>query len=133
MTLQMLLDNESITKYQLSKISGVPKTTIIDICSGKSSIQKCSAKTVQMIAKALNRSMEDIMELDDDGYNAETGMITFKGDSKEFSYKYSLDETGSYKMDVNVTVVQKTAEEEAAEKEEAKKLEEEKELLFNAI
>ena len=64
MTLQMLLDNENITKYQLSKISGVPKTTIIDICSGKSSIQKCSAKTVQMIAKALNRSMEDIMELD---------------------------------------------------------------------
>ena len=76
MTLQMLLDNEAITKYQLSKISGVPKTTIIDICSGKSSIQKCSAKTVYQIAKALNLSMEDIMELDDNEYNLETGMPT---------------------------------------------------------
>lgn len=74
MTLQMLLDNESITKYQLSKISGVPKTTIIDICSGKSSIQKCSAKTVYQIAKALNLSMEDIIELEDNEYNSETGM-----------------------------------------------------------
>ena len=69
MTLQMLLDNENITKYQLSKISGVPKTTIIDICSGKSSIQKCSAKTVYKIAKALNLTMENIMELDDNEYN----------------------------------------------------------------
>ena len=74
MTLQMLLDNENITKYMLSKISGVPKTTVIDICSGKSSIQNCSAKTVYQIAKALNMSMEDIMSLDDNEYNVETGM-----------------------------------------------------------
>ena len=74
MTLQMLLDNENITKYQLSKISGVPKTTVIDICSGKSSIGKCSAKTVYKIAKALDMSMEDIMGLDDNEYNPETGM-----------------------------------------------------------
>ena len=74
MTLQTLLNSENITKYQLSKISGVPKTTVIDICSGKSSIEKCSAKTVYQIAKALNMSMEDIMELDDNEYNPETGM-----------------------------------------------------------
>ncbi len=76
MILQSLLDNRNITKYQLSKISGVPKTTIIDICSGKSSIQKCSAKTVYQIAKALNLSMEDILELEENEYNAETGMPT---------------------------------------------------------
>ena len=76
MTLQMLLDNKNITKYQLSKISGVPKTTIIDICSGKSSIQKCSAKTVYKIAKALNLTMENIMELDDNEYDSVTGMPT---------------------------------------------------------
>ena len=74
MTLQMLLNNENITKYQLSKISGVPKTTVIYICSGRRSIQKCSAKTVYQIAKALNCSMEDIMKLDDNEYDAETGM-----------------------------------------------------------
>ena len=76
MTLQRLLDNESITKYQLSKISGVPKTTVIDICSGKTSIQKCNSKTVWQIAKALNRTMEEIMELDNNEYNLETGMPT---------------------------------------------------------
>ena len=76
MTLQSLLDSENITKYQLSKISGVPKTTVVDICSGKTSIQKCNAKTVQQIAKALNCSMEDIMELENGEYSSETGMPT---------------------------------------------------------
>ena len=76
MTLQKLLNEENITKYQLSKMSGVPKTTIIDICSGKSSIQKCSAKTVYKIAKALDISMEDMMKLDDNEYDTETGMPT---------------------------------------------------------
>ena len=64
MTLQDLLNQKNITKYHLSKISGVPKTTIIDICAGKSSIEKCSAKTIQQIASALNCTMEEMMQLD---------------------------------------------------------------------
>ena len=36
MDLQGYLDSKNITKYRLSKIRGVPKTTIIDICYGKS-------------------------------------------------------------------------------------------------
>lgn len=79
MTLQALLDNKNITKYHLSKISGVPKTTIIDICSGKSSIEKCSAKTVWQIAKALQCPMEDIMLLDSqNSYATESGLPTDK-------------------------------------------------------
>ena len=75
MTLQLLLDQKNITKYHLSKISGVPKTTIIDICSGQSSIDRCSAKTVFQIAKALGCTMEDIMMLEEPKkYNAETGL-----------------------------------------------------------
>lgn len=65
MTLQLLLDQKNMTKYHLSKISGVPKTTIIDICAGKSAIEKCSAKTIQQIAAALGCTMEDIMRLED--------------------------------------------------------------------
>jgi len=64
MTLQILLDMQDMTKYQLSKISGVPSTTILDICAGRSSIERCSAKTVQLIAKALGCSMEEIMALE---------------------------------------------------------------------
>ena len=75
MTLQSLLDSKSITKYHLSKMSGVPKTTVMDICSGKSSIENCSAKTVLQIARALECSMEEIMTLDDPGsYDKETGL-----------------------------------------------------------
>lgn len=71
MTLQTYLDRRNITKYHLSKISGVPKTTIMDICAGRSSVERCSAKTVQQLAKALNCSMEDIMALSDE--QQETG------------------------------------------------------------
>lgn len=76
MDLQSLIDSKNITKYHLSKISGIPKTTIADICSGKSSLQKCSAKTVQLLAKALNCTMEDIMELDSKNtdYDHESGL-----------------------------------------------------------
>mgnify|MGYP001851420524 FL=1 len=63
MTLQNYLNRKKITKYQLSKISGIPKTTILDICTGRSSIERCSAKTVQQLAKALGCSMEEIMAL----------------------------------------------------------------------
>ncbi len=52
--------------YHLSKISGVPKTTVIDICAGRSSLEKCSAKTVLLIAKALNCTMEELLEPDYD-------------------------------------------------------------------
>ena len=76
MNLQEYIDSQNITKYHLSQISGVPKTTVIDICSGKSSLLKCSARTVQQLAKALNCTMEYIMSLDtiDTGYDKETGL-----------------------------------------------------------
>lgn len=58
----MFLDQKGLTKYALSKKSGVPKTTIIDICSGKSDIEKCSAKTIRQLSKALDCSMDELMD-----------------------------------------------------------------------
>ncbi len=76
MNLQSYIDSKNITKYRLSQISGIPKTTVIDICSGKSSLQKCSARTVQQLAKALDCTMEFIMSLDttNEDYNRDTGL-----------------------------------------------------------
>lgn len=76
MNLQEYIDSRNITKYHLSQISGVPKTTVLDICSGKSSIHKCSAHTVQLLAKALDCTMEYIMSLDTtvNNYDKETGL-----------------------------------------------------------
>lgn len=73
MDLQTLLNERNITKYHLSKISGVPKTTIMDICAGRSDIERCSAKTVQQLAHALDCTMEDIMQLTPP-YDGATGL-----------------------------------------------------------
>ena len=78
MDLQSYLDQNNITKYHLSKISGVPKTTIMDICAGRSDIARCSAKTVQRLAKALNCSMEDVMEFSSH-YDSITGLSKDSG------------------------------------------------------
>lgn len=61
MFLNDLLKARNITKYRLSKASGVPQTTITDICSGKAHIEKCSADTLYKIAKALDVSMESLI------------------------------------------------------------------------
>lgn len=64
MSLQALLDARAISKYRLSKISGVSKTVIQDICSGKSLLGNCTAKTVYQIAVALDCSVEELLKQD---------------------------------------------------------------------
>ena len=59
MELSTLLERKNITKYRLSKLSEVPQTTILDICSNKSKIDKCSALTLFKIASCLNIKVED--------------------------------------------------------------------------
>ena len=63
-SLQALLDARGISKYRLSKMSGVSKTVIQDICSGKSLLENCTAKTVYQIAVALDCSVELLLKQD---------------------------------------------------------------------
>lgn len=60
---QDLLKERNITSYALSQKSGVPYTTISDICSGKSKIQNCKSETVYKLAQALDVSMESLVLL----------------------------------------------------------------------
>ena len=62
MIIAELLAKKSITPYRLSKISGVPHTTLNDIISEKTRLEKCSAGTVYRLARALNVSMEDLLQ-----------------------------------------------------------------------
>lgn len=62
MYLNDLLMEKKMSKYRLAKESGIPQTTIADICSRKARIEKCSADTIYKIAKALNVSMESLIE-----------------------------------------------------------------------
>ena len=73
MNLQTILTEKQMTMYRLSKISGVAKTTVIDICSGKSSIGGCNADTVLRLSRALDCTMEELMQIDNADYDRNTG------------------------------------------------------------
>ena len=79
----MLIDDalkkQNMTKYRLSKESGVPQATINDICSGKSDIEKCSAGTLYKIAKVLHVTVEDILENAKEEYRS--SFETFKSNT----------------------------------------------------
>ena len=62
MIINQLLQSENMTKYRLSKESGVPQTTINDICQGKVSLEKCSVGTIYKIAKVLHVTVESLIE-----------------------------------------------------------------------
>ena len=62
MYLNDLLAEKKMSKYRLARESGIPQTTITDICSRKAHIEKCSAETIYKIAKVLNVSMESLIE-----------------------------------------------------------------------
>ena len=69
MTLQTKLNEKGLTMYQLSKRSGVPNTTVLDICSGKSEIGACNARTVQRLSQALGCTMEELMLMTPQAYS----------------------------------------------------------------
>ena len=62
MTIQRIMEDKNITRYRLSKRSGVPYTTITDILSGKAQLEKCTAETIYKVSKVLGVSMEELLE-----------------------------------------------------------------------
>ena len=62
MLVNELLQKENMSRYRLSKESGVAMTTITDICSGKADLNKCAAGTLYKIAKVLGVTVDSILE-----------------------------------------------------------------------
>ena len=62
MTFGRLVENKNISAYRLSKESDVPYMTINDLINKKTAITKCNAETVYKIAKALDASVEELLE-----------------------------------------------------------------------
>lgn len=62
MTLPELMRQKNMSMYKLSKNSQVPYTTLNDIVSGKTRLQKCSAETVYRLSRELGVSMEALLE-----------------------------------------------------------------------
>ena len=66
----------NMSKYRLSKESGVPQTTITDICCERVDLEKCAAGTLYRIAKVLSITIEDILESKSTEYRSD--FETFK-------------------------------------------------------
>ena len=62
MIINDLLEKENMSRYRLSKESGIAMTTITDICSGKAALDKCAAGTLHKIAKVLGVTVDFILE-----------------------------------------------------------------------
>jgi len=56
-----ILSEKDMTMYRLAKKSSVPYTTVRDIYSGKTGIEKCSGETLYKLAKALDISIEALI------------------------------------------------------------------------
>ncbi|MBQ4069613.1 MAG: helix-turn-helix transcriptional regulator [Lachnospiraceae bacterium] len=78
MYLNDLLEEKKMSKYRLAKESGVPQTTVADICSEKANIEKCSAETIYKIAKVLNVSMESLIQEKIETRKFETDRLSFE-------------------------------------------------------
>lgn len=64
MTITQIIKEKGFSRYSLSKTSGVPWATLADICSGKTSLRRCSASTLMKLSKPLGLSLEEILALD---------------------------------------------------------------------
>ena len=63
MTLQQVMKEKGLTRYQLTKTSGIPWATLSDICSGKTKLERCSGNTLMKLSGALGLSLEQLLAL----------------------------------------------------------------------
>ncbi len=87
MIVERLLKQQGMTKYRFAETAGIPHTTLSDICSGKTKLEKCSAETVYKLSKALGVPMEQLVE---DG---------IRQTQREQAYEYGLPEYLQHDLD----------------------------------
>lgn len=78
MIIDDLLKEKKMSRYELSKISGVPQTTIADICSGKTDLQQCKVGTLNKIAKALDETIDSLLLKHDKDFEGIEDEIDFE-------------------------------------------------------
>jgi DNA-binding Xre family transcriptional regulator len=61
MNINDLLEQKQMSKYKLSKVSGVPFTTVSEITTGKTKIKNCTGENLYRLAKALDVTVEDLL------------------------------------------------------------------------
>lgn len=53
-----------MSRYRLTKISGIPWATLADIYSGKTNMKRCGAGTLSKLSIALGLSIEELLALE---------------------------------------------------------------------
>lgn len=89
MTINDILKEKRMSVYALSKQSGIPQSTIRDICSGKTKLRKCSVENALKISRVLDVSVEDLASWDDESKKYSHDI--FRGNSQHL-----LKEIGDY-------------------------------------
>lgn len=80
------LSNSGLSMYALSRLSGVPYTTINELHNGKNDINQCAAVTVYRLAAALGVEADQLM-------NPINYLDGVHGRYKGIDYVWSTDET----------------------------------------
>lgn len=62
MSLKSILNSKGMSQYKLSQLCNIPYTTINDIYNERTELMHCSAETVYKIAKALNLTVDYLLE-----------------------------------------------------------------------
>lgn len=62
MSLAKILQTKQMSVLQCSKESNIPYTTLLDLVREKTRLQKSTAETVYKLAKALNMTVEELLE-----------------------------------------------------------------------
>ncbi|MDY2574437.1 MAG: helix-turn-helix transcriptional regulator [Bacilli bacterium] len=65
-----LISQKGYTLYSLSKKSNVAKSTLSDIANGKSNILECRGRVLLNISKALDITIEELINLEYEEYNS---------------------------------------------------------------
>lgn len=73
MRFDQFLRDKRISRYQLSKASGVPWATLADIYSGKTRLEQCDTATLLKLSRALGFSVEELLRLENTAQNTTTG------------------------------------------------------------
>jgi len=63
MTINEIMKKKGMSRYRLAIISGIPWTTLSNICYGKKSLTQCDAKTIQKLSNALEMTTEEVLNL----------------------------------------------------------------------
>ena len=96
----------NLSLYKLSKISGLPQSTISDINTGKSKLLDCNGKTLLNLYKALKLTIEELLELKQPIYKPEfeSNMPTFLLESLnnlKRAIRFKSDLLDCYTLEVN--------------------------------